>query len=67
MKSKLLQRITRDVDESREVVGGQKGNDSSRPTKGHETPRNPVNQAVDAQARKDFPGLQKGNYRPAGS
>jgi hypothetical protein len=43
MKSKLLQKIRNDVNQSREVVDGQKENDSSRPTKGHETLRNPVN------------------------
>jgi hypothetical protein len=31
------------------------------------TPPNPVNQAVDAQAGKDFPGLLKRDYRPARS
>jgi hypothetical protein len=45
------------VDQSCEVVDGQKENDSYRPTKGHETLPNPVNRAVDAQVRKDFPGL----------
>jgi hypothetical protein len=64
MKSKLLQKISYGVDKSREVVDGQKGNDSSRPMKGCETPPNP---AVDAEARSDFPDLLKRNYRPARS
>jgi hypothetical protein len=54
MKSKLLQKISYGVNQSREVVDGQQENDSSRPTKAHETPRNPANPAVDAQACKDF-------------
>jgi hypothetical protein len=66
VKSKLLQKINYVVDQSREVVDGQQKNDSSRPTNGHETPRNPVNPAV-AQAGENFPGLLKRNYRPAGS
>jgi hypothetical protein len=64
MKSKLLQKI---VHQSHEMVDGQQENDSSRPTNGHETLRNPVNPAAEAQAGKDFPGLPKRNYRPARS
>jgi hypothetical protein len=63
MKSKLLQKISYGVDQSREVVDGQPENGLSRPTRGHETPPNPTNPAVDAQARKDFPGLLKHGYR----
>jgi hypothetical protein len=67
MKSKLLQKISYGVDQSREVVDGQQENDSSRPTKGHETPRNPMNPAVDSQVRDVLPGLLKRNYPPARS
>jgi hypothetical protein len=51
MKSKLLQKINYNVDQSREVVDGQHGNDSSTPTKGRETPPNRVNPAVESQTR----------------
>jgi hypothetical protein len=67
LKSKLLQKMSNGVNQSREVVDGQNENESSRPTKGHETLRNPVNPAFDAEARKDFPGLPKRNCRPAWS
>jgi hypothetical protein len=67
MKAKLLQKISYGVNQSREVVAGQQENivGSSLPWRGHKTPPNPVNPAVDAQVRKDFPGLLKRNYRPA--
>jgi hypothetical protein len=61
MKFKLLQRTCYGVDQSNDVVDGQQENDSSRPTKGHKTAPNPINLAVDAQARKDFPALLKRN------
>jgi hypothetical protein len=67
MKSKLLQRISYGVNQSREVVDGQPENDSSRPTKGRESRSNPVNTAVGTEAREHFPGLLKRNYRPARS
>jgi hypothetical protein len=49
MKSKLLQKKNYGVNQAREVVDGQQENDSSRPTKGHNTAPNHVNPAVDAQ------------------
>ena len=69
MKSKLLQKISYGVSQSREVVDGQQENieDSSMPWSGHKTPPNFVNRAVDAKAREDFPDLLKRNYRPARS
>jgi hypothetical protein len=69
MKSKLLQKKSYGVNQSREVVDGQQENieDSSLPWRGHETPPSPVDPAVDAQAGKDFPGLLKRNCRPARS
>jgi hypothetical protein len=67
MRSKLLQGVNRDINESRDVVDRQQENDSSWRTKGHEAPPNPDNPAFDAEALKDFPGLLKRNYRPAGS
>jgi hypothetical protein len=67
MKSKLLQKISYDVSQSRAGLDGQHENDSSTLTKGHKTLPTPVNPAVDAQARKDFPALLTRNYRPAGS
>jgi hypothetical protein len=56
-------------DQSHDAVDGQQENieDSSTPRKGHQTPPDPVNPAVDAQARKDFPALLKRSYRPARS
>jgi hypothetical protein len=60
MKSKLLQKQSYCLNNSREGLDGQKENDSSRPTKGHETPSNPVNPAV-AQASRDTPVLLKRN------
>jgi hypothetical protein len=64
MKSKLLQKLTYGVNQSREVVDGHREG-SSLPWRGHEAPPSPVNTAVDAQARKVLPGLLKRNYRPA--
>jgi hypothetical protein len=68
-KSKLLQKKSCGVSQSREVVDGQQENieDSSLPWKGRGTRPNPINQAVDAQPARDFPGLLKRNYRPARS
>ena len=67
MKSKLLQKISYDVNQSREVVDGQEENiDSPSPWSGL-SPRNPVNPAFDADARKGLPSLLKRNYQPAGS
>jgi hypothetical protein len=59
MKSKLLQKISNGVNQSREVVDRQKENIGGLPLpwRGHGSPPNPVNRAVDAQARKDFPAL----------
>jgi hypothetical protein len=67
MKSKLLQQLRNN--QSRGVIDGQRENieDSSTLTKGHKTLPNPVNPAVDAQARKDLPALLTRNYRPSGS
>jgi hypothetical protein len=65
MKSKLLQKISYGVNQSRELVDGQQENGSFRPTKGRETPPNWVNQEFDAEAGKDFPALMKRNCRPA--
>jgi hypothetical protein len=66
MKSKLLQKQSHCLNNSREGLEGQKANDSSRPTKGCETLRNPDNPAF-AEAQKDFPALLKRNSRPARS
>jgi hypothetical protein len=67
MRSKLLQKLG--YNQSREVVDGHQENieSSSLPSTGHRTPPNRVNPAFDAEAGKDFPGLLKRNYRPAGS
>jgi hypothetical protein len=65
MKSKLLQK--KSLNKSRASLDGQHENDSSSPTKGRETPPNRVKPGVDAQARKDFPGLLKHGYRRARS
>jgi hypothetical protein len=65
MKSKLLQKMrSSGLNQSQDAVGGQQENfeESSLPWGGHETQPNPVNPTVDAQARKDFPGLLKRNY-----
>jgi hypothetical protein len=53
MKSKLLQKKSYGVNQSREVVDGQQENieDSSSSWRGHETPPNPVNPAFGAEAR----------------
>jgi hypothetical protein len=69
MKSKLLQKKSYGLNQSRVVVDGQQENfeDSSVPRKGHETPPNRVNPAVDPQAREDFPDLLKPGCRPARS
>jgi hypothetical protein len=69
MKSKLLQKISYGVNQSREVVDGQPENieDSSVPWRGHGIPPNPVNPAVDVEARRDFSGLLKQGCRPARS
>jgi hypothetical protein len=65
MQSKLLQPISQShegVNHNRENIEG-----ASMPWKGHVALPNPINPAVDTQARKDFPALLKRNYRPAGS
>lgn len=67
MKSKLLQKKSYGLNKSRAGLDGQHGNDSSTPGRGHETSPNPVNPAVDAQARKDFPSLLKQGCRSARS
>jgi hypothetical protein len=64
MKSKLLQKKSYGANQPREVVDGQQQNHWSSPTKGRETAPDP---AVDAEARKAFPGLLKHGYRPARS
>jgi hypothetical protein len=69
MISKLLQKLTYGVNQSREVVDGQEKNieHSSETWTGREPRPNRVNPAFDAEVGKDFPGLLKHNYRPAGS
>jgi hypothetical protein len=69
LKSKLLQKKSYGLSQSHDAVGGQHQNneDSSAPWKGHQAPANRVNPAVDAQARKDFPGLLKHGWRSARS
>jgi hypothetical protein len=69
MKSKLLQKQSYGVIQSRKVVDDQRENteDSSVPWRERETSPNPVHQPVDVQARKDFPGLLKHRCRPAKS
>jgi hypothetical protein len=69
MKSKLLQKKAYGLNKSRAGLDGQQENieGSSSPSRGHETPPNPVNPVFNAQARKDFPGLLKRNYRPVWS
>jgi hypothetical protein len=69
MKSKLLQKQTYGVNQSREVVDGHRENigDSPLPYRGPGIPPIPVSPAVDVEARKDFPDLLKHNYRPARS
>jgi hypothetical protein len=64
VKSKLLQKKSY-ANQLCEVVDGQHGNDSFTPTKGRGIPPNPVNPAVDAEARKGFPSLLTRNYRRA--
>jgi hypothetical protein len=65
MKSKLLQKVIYDVNQSREVVDGHRENieGSSVPWRERETPPNRVNPAFDAEAGKEFPALLKRNYR----
>jgi hypothetical protein len=69
MKSKLLQKISHGPNRPREVVNSpqQSTEDSSVPWPGRETPPNPVNPAVDAQAGNGFPSLLKHGCRPARS
>jgi hypothetical protein len=65
MRSKLLQPISQShegVNRKRENTEG-----ASMPWKGHGIPPNPVNPAVDAEARQDFPNLLKHCCRPARS
>jgi hypothetical protein len=66
MKSKLLQKISHSVDQSREVVNGQEDNTEDSPLqwRGRGTSPKP---AVDAEARRDFPAPLKRSYRPARS
>jgi hypothetical protein len=65
MRSKLLQKLTHGVNQSREVVDGHRENigDSPSPWRGRGILPNPVNPAVDAQAGKDSSALLKRNYR----
>jgi hypothetical protein len=69
MKSKLLQRKRYCLDQSDALLDDQQENteDSSAPWKGQQTPPDRVDPAVDAQARKDFPGLLKRSCRPTKS
>jgi hypothetical protein len=69
MKSKLLQKKGYDVNQSREVVDGQKERieGSSMRWSGHETPHNPVNPSFDPGTRKDFHSLPKHSCRRARS
>jgi hypothetical protein len=69
MKSKLLQKKSYCLNNSREGLDGQQENieGSSSPWRGHGIPPDPVNPAVDAEARGGFPALLKRNYRPARS
>lgn len=59
MEPKLLQKRSYGLDQSGEVLDKQQENieDSSEPSTKHETPHNPVNLAVDSEAKKEFPGL----------
>jgi hypothetical protein len=65
MKSKLLQKISYGVSQSREAVDGQQENieESSVPWTGHQTPPDRANRAVDAQACKGLRGLPKATTR----
>jgi hypothetical protein len=66
MRSKLLQPIS----QSHEGVNRKQENTecASMPRKGHVVaPPIPINQAVDVEARKGFPGLLKHGCRPARS
>jgi hypothetical protein len=65
MKSKLLQKISYGVSQSREAVNRQQENieDSSVPWREGENPLGRVSPAPDAQARKDFPSLLKRGCR----
>jgi hypothetical protein len=69
MKSKLLKKVGYAVNQSRGMVDGHPENieGSSLPWRVRETPHNPVNPAVDAEARRDFPSLLKHGCRPARS
>ena len=65
LEIKLLQPIGQShegVNRKREDTEG-----ASMPSKGHVAPPIPINQAVDVEARKGFPGLLKHGCRPAGS
>jgi hypothetical protein len=53
MKSKLLQKKSHCLNKSRAGLDGQHENNSSTLTRGHVTPPNPINPAVDVEARKD--------------
>jgi hypothetical protein len=65
LKSKLLQKQGYGLDQSGEVVDDAQENieDSSEPWTQHETPHNPVNMAVDTEARKEFPELGNAKTR----
>jgi hypothetical protein len=67
MRSKLLQKLTYGVNQSREVVDRPQENieDSSVPWRERESPTGRVRPALDSQVRKVLPGLLKRNYRPA--
>jgi hypothetical protein len=59
MKSKLLQKISYGVNQSRAVVAGQRKNteDSSMPWRARENPPGRVSPPVEALDHKDSPGL----------
>jgi hypothetical protein len=61
MKSKLLQKISYGVSQSREVVNGQQKSteDSSVPWRERENPPGRVSPATAVQDHKDSPGLLK--------
>jgi hypothetical protein len=69
MKSKLLQKQSYGVIQSRKVLDDQQENTkgSSMPWKGHVAPPIPINPAVDVEARQDSPNLPKHGCRPARS
>lgn len=65
MQSKLLRRQAYGLDQSGEVMDQQQENieDKSEPWDRHETPHNPINELVDTEARKEFPGLGQAKTR----